>query len=77
MPGSMRHAFAEQLRRASLRRGVDPDAEALVLMLTVTGLSQGVLDGQVTKAEAFRTIDYSLGSSHPSVRFAAVCRRSP
>ncbi len=60
VPGSMRHAFAEQLRRASLREGVDPDAEALVLMLTVTGLSQGVLDSQVTKAEAFRTIDYTL-----------------
>ena len=29
-------------------------------MLTVTGLSQGVLDGQLTKAEAFRTIDYAL-----------------
>ena len=60
VPGSMRQLFVEQLRRARLRAGVDPDAEALLLMLTVTGLSQGVLDGQVTPAEAFKTIDYTL-----------------
>ena len=31
-----------------------------MLLFTVTGLSQGVLDGQVTPAEAFTTIDYTL-----------------
>ena len=34
--------------------------EALILLVVVTGLSQGVLDGQITAAEAFATIDYSL-----------------
>jgi AcrR family transcriptional regulator len=60
VPAAMRHLFAEQLGRAKLRAGVDPDLEALQLMFTVTGLSQGVLDGQVTSQEAFRTIDYAL-----------------
>jgi hypothetical protein len=32
----------------------------LALLVTVTGLSQGVLDGQVTADEAFATIDYAL-----------------
>jgi AcrR family transcriptional regulator len=60
VPGSLRRAFAEQLRRAKLRAGVDPDQEALVLLTIVTGLSQGVLDGQITAADAFQTIDYAL-----------------
>jgi AcrR family transcriptional regulator len=60
VPASMRHLFAEQLRRARPRAGVDPDAEALLLIFTVTGLSQGVLDGQVTPTQAFATIDYAL-----------------
>lgn len=58
--GSMRQAFAHQLGRARLRAGVDPDREALVLLTLVTGVSQGVLDGQITPAEAFATIDYAL-----------------
>lgn len=60
VPTSMRRSFAEQLRRAKLRPGVDPDREALVLLVMVTGLSQGVLDGQMTADEAFATIDYAL-----------------
>ncbi len=56
----MRHAFQEQLERAKLRAGVDAGREALVLLVVVTGLSQGVLDGQITAADAFATIDYSL-----------------
>ena len=60
VPGSMRHTFAEQLRRSRLRKGVDPDQEALVLLVVVTGLSQGVLDGQITPHEAFTSIDYAL-----------------
>lgn len=60
VPTSMRHAFEEQLARAKLRTGVDPAREALILLVVVTGLSQGVLDGQITAAEAFATIDYSL-----------------
>jgi hypothetical protein len=60
VPGSMRRAFAEQLRRAKLRAGVVPDQEALMLLVIVTGLSQGVLDGQMTAADAFKSINYAL-----------------
>lgn len=60
VPASMRHVFAQQLRRAKLRPGVEPDQEALILLTVVTGLSQGVLDGQITTTEAFRLIDYAL-----------------
>jgi AcrR family transcriptional regulator len=60
VPGSLRRTFAAQLRRGRLRAGIDPDLEALVLVVTVPGLAQAVLDGQVTVEEAFRTIDYSL-----------------
>jgi hypothetical protein len=63
VPGSMRHAFEHQLRRAKLRAGVDPAKQALILLVTVTGLSQGVLDGQITPEEAFDTIDYVLDRS--------------
>ena len=60
VPTSMRRAFADQLRRGRLRAGVDPDREALVLLVMTTGLSQGVLDGQVTADDAFAAIDYAL-----------------
>ncbi|MGB7068686.1 MAG: TetR family transcriptional regulator, partial [Pyrinomonadaceae bacterium] len=60
VPASMQHVFAQQLRRAKLRPGVEPDQEALILLTVVTGLSQGVLDGQITTTEAFRLIDYAL-----------------
>jgi TetR/AcrR family transcriptional regulator, transcriptional repressor of bet genes len=60
VPGSMRQAFATQLRRARLRTGVDPDREALALLMATTGLSQGVLDGQLTADDAFGAIDYAL-----------------
>jgi AcrR family transcriptional regulator len=57
---SMRRVFDQQLRRAKLRAGVDPEQESLRLLLTVSGLSQGVLDDQLTAEEAFAAIDYSL-----------------
>jgi TetR/AcrR family transcriptional repressor of bet genes len=60
VPASMRRVFTEQLRRAKLRAGVDPRREALILLVVVIGLSQGVLDGQITPADAFDAIDYSL-----------------
>ena len=60
VPSSLRTTIAQQLRRAKRRAGVDPDREALLLTVTVTGLSQGVLDGQLTADEAFRSIDYAL-----------------
>lgn len=60
VPASMRDVFAQQLRRAKLRTGVDPDQEALILLVVVTGLSQGVLDGQITPNDAFNSIDYAL-----------------
>ena len=60
VPASMRNVFAQQLGRARLRAGVDPDQEALILLVVVTGLSQGVLDGQITATDAFDSIDYAL-----------------
>ena len=60
VPSSMRDVFADQLRRAPLRQGVDPEREALILLVMLTGLSQGVLDGQLTVEDAFATIDYAL-----------------
>jgi TetR/AcrR family transcriptional regulator, transcriptional repressor of bet genes len=60
VPESMRRVFAQQLRRANLRAGVDAEQEALILVVIVIGLSQGVLDGQITPADAFESIDYAL-----------------
>lgn len=40
--------------------GVQPDSEVLILLTVVTGLSQGVLDGQITATDAFASIDYAL-----------------
>jgi TetR/AcrR family transcriptional regulator, transcriptional repressor of bet genes len=60
VPASMRDVFAQQLGRAKLRAGVDPGQEALILLVVVTGLSQGVLDGQITAIDAFTSIDYAL-----------------
>jgi AcrR family transcriptional regulator len=60
VPASMRRAFAQQLQHAKLRAGVDADQEALILLVIVTGLAQGVLDGQITAADAFDAIDYVL-----------------
>jgi TetR/AcrR family transcriptional regulator, transcriptional repressor of bet genes len=60
VPDSMRRVFAQQLQRANLRAGVDAEQEALILVVIVTGLSQGVLDGQITPADAFESIDYAL-----------------
>jgi len=60
VPASMRSVFAQQLSRAKLRAGADPDQEALILLAVVTGLSQGVLDGQITATSAFTSIDYAL-----------------
>jgi TetR/AcrR family transcriptional regulator, transcriptional repressor of bet genes len=60
VPMSMRHVFKEELERAKVRAGVDIDQEALLLLVIVTGLSQGVLDGQVAADEAFDAIDYAL-----------------
>jgi len=60
VPASMRRVFAQQLQRANLRAGVDAEQEALILVVIVTGLSQGVLDGQITAADAFESIDYAL-----------------
>jgi TetR/AcrR family transcriptional repressor of bet genes len=60
VPASMRQVFVQQLRRAKLRSGVDPNQEALMLLVIVTGLSQGVLDGQITAIDAFNAIDYAL-----------------
>ena len=69
VPGSMRHAVRRAAAASQAPRRVDPDAEALVLMLTVTGLSQGVLDGQVTQGRGLQDDRLHARSSHPSVTF--------
>jgi AcrR family transcriptional regulator len=63
VPSSMQRAFAHQLRQAKLGPGVDPEREALILLMVVTGVSQAVLDGQITVEGAFATIDYALDRS--------------
>src|SRR5262245_39366954 len=60
VPASMQRVFADRLRQAKLRPGVDPDQEALILLMVDTGVSQGVLDGQITVERGFETIDYAL-----------------
>ena len=67
VPTSMRQAFAEQLRRARLHGGIDPDLEALLLIFTITGLSQGVLDGQVTPNRSLQHDRLRTRPCHASV----------
>ena len=60
VPRQMHLAFADQLRRAKLRSGVDPDLEASVLSALLPSLGQAVLDGSQTPDWAFDVIDYTL-----------------
>ena len=60
VPASMSRVYADLLRQERLRAGVEPELGARVLLMLVTGLSQAVLDGQLTVDEAFATIDYEL-----------------
>ncbi len=57
----MMHAtIADQLRRGKVVKGADPEMEATVLTALVPNISQSVLDGMLTEAQAFAAIDYAL-----------------
>ena len=60
LPRGMHTTIAEQLRRARLVKGADPEKEAAILAGVVTTLAQGVLDAMTTAEEAFEVIDYAL-----------------
>jgi len=51
---------ASVLREASLRAGVDPDREALLLMMEYAGLSLALLAGQVEESDAIGAVDAHL-----------------
>ncbi|MEM9132594.1 MAG: TetR/AcrR family transcriptional regulator [Actinomycetota bacterium] len=56
----MHTTVLEQLERGPLRPGVEPEAEALLILALVPGLGQYVLDGTITADQARRTIDHHL-----------------
>ena len=60
VPRQMHLAFTNQLQRAKLRAGVQPELEASLLSALVPSLGQAVLDGSQTPAWAFAVIDYTL-----------------
>jgi TetR/AcrR family transcriptional repressor of bet genes len=60
VPRSMQRIFADELRRAKLRAGVDPELQASLLAALVPSLGQGVLDGSQSPEWAYELIDYSL-----------------
>src|SRR3954470_12833435 len=60
VPRAMHTAIADQLRRARLVKGADPEREAALLTALLPGLAQGVLDGMQTAEGAIDLIDYAL-----------------
>jgi hypothetical protein len=60
VPRSMQRIFADELRRAKLRAGVDPEVQASLLAALVPSLGQGVLDGSQSPEWAYELIDYAL-----------------
>jgi AcrR family transcriptional regulator len=60
VPAALWSAIVRELRRARLRRGVDPSRAATVLMLLAPSLGQSVLGGTSTTDEALAVVDYEL-----------------
>lgn len=60
VPRQMQRVFADELRRAKLRAGVDPELQASLLSALLPSLGQGVLDGSHPPEWAFEMIDYAL-----------------
>lgn len=52
--------IAEQLNRGSLVEGVNPEHEAAVITAMMPGLGNFLVEGTLTAAEVFLTIDYHL-----------------
>ena len=60
VPASMRRVFVSSCGERSCVPGSTPIRRRSSLLVIVIGLSQGVLDGQITAADAFDAIDYAL-----------------
>jgi TetR/AcrR family transcriptional regulator, transcriptional repressor of bet genes len=61
VPAALWSVVARELRRARLRRGVDPARAATVLTLLAPALGQSILGGALTTDEALAVVDYELG----------------
>ena len=60
VPRAMHRVFADELRRAKLRAGVEVEQQASLLSALVPSLGQAVLDGSQTPDWAYELIDYAL-----------------
>jgi TetR/AcrR family transcriptional repressor of bet genes len=64
VPRALIETLAVQLRKArqagAVRRDVDPDKEATILVTMVSGLASGVLAGNHTAEQAGAIVDYAL-----------------
>jgi TetR/AcrR family transcriptional regulator, transcriptional repressor of bet genes len=60
VPNALHRVVRKRLADARLRRGVDPDLEAAMLVSVVPSLSQSVLDGSHTPEQARRILDYAI-----------------
>jgi TetR/AcrR family transcriptional regulator, transcriptional repressor of bet genes len=60
VPEALQATVERQLRRAKLRKGVDPKREAQILVSVVPSQAQAVLDGSQTARGAIRVIHYAI-----------------
>jgi TetR/AcrR family transcriptional regulator, transcriptional repressor of bet genes len=60
VPDALHRVVRKRLADARIRRGVDPDLEAAMLVSVVPSLSQSVLDGSQTPEQACRILDYAI-----------------
>jgi TetR/AcrR family transcriptional regulator, transcriptional repressor of bet genes len=65
VPDALRTTVERQLRRARLRKGVDPKREAQILVSVVPSQAQAVLDGSQTARGAVRVIQYAIDRALP------------
>ena len=60
VPEALHRAVRTRLEQAELRRGVDAEMEATMLVSAVPSLAQSVLDHMITPEHAFEVLDYAL-----------------
>lgn len=60
VPDALHRAVRTRLEHAELRRGVDAEMEATMLVSAVPSLAQSVLDHMITPEHAFEVLDYAL-----------------
>jgi AcrR family transcriptional regulator len=65
VPDALQTTVERQLRRVSLRKGVDPKREAQILVSVVPSQAQAVLDGSQTARGAVRVIHYAIDRALP------------